>query len=116
MLRYSVLSGALTQDGLLRGRGYSGSLSGRNNPAFEADAEQGPVPRGRYDIGALRLSDSLGEKVMNLTPQEGTDTFGRVGLRIHGDASEEDGFRGIVMPTSLREWIAASGETTIEVF
>lgn len=78
--------------------GYSGCGAGRNNPALEAKAGVGPVPRGRYIIGSPHHSERVGPVAMFLTPV-GHDARKRSALMIHGDNSTHTASRGCVVLT-----------------
>ena len=108
--------GALYRAGRLVARGYSGRKGPhRNNPASEGERAKGPIPRGRYSIGAPRTSAKTGPFVMDLTPI-GHDALGRSAFQIHGDNRAGDASSGcIILPRAVRETIAASGLKEIEV-
>lgn len=65
-------------------QGYSGSPQGINNPTMEHIRNVGPIPRGRYLIGAPHSHKRLGPVVMTLFPH-GHAAHGRSGFMIHGD-------------------------------
>lgn len=78
----------------------------------------GPIPKGIYDIGAPNHTTSHGPFVMALSPAAGTDTFGRSGFLIHGDAIADPGTAShgcIILARDLRDRISASGDGQIEV-
>src|SRR5262249_6246005 len=48
----SQSKGTLSQAGKVLARGYSGFERGKNNPAMQGVKDVGPIPIGRYTIGA----------------------------------------------------------------
>ena len=73
-------------NGSLAGTGYSGHGVGVNNPEMESDAGVGPIPAGKWTIGAaLNPPDHLGPLAMPLTPEPGTNAHGRSAFFMHGD-------------------------------
>jgi hypothetical protein len=66
------------------GVGWAGCGKGKNNPAMQATPSVGPLPRGRYSIGAPFTHPHVGPYAMRLTPLPGTEMFGRDGFLIHG--------------------------------
>jgi hypothetical protein len=65
---YSQRTGEMKLNGQFVGKGYSGFGPGRDNPQMEAMRNIGPIPKGRYTIGAARQHPSKGPEVMSLTP------------------------------------------------
>lgn len=113
---YSQSSGELSQDGVFAGTGYSGAGIGRNNPAAQATPNTGPVPQGKYTIGAPYTSPQTGPITMMLTPEPETNVFGRFAFRIHGDNASHTASHGcIILGPAIRKEIAASGDTQLEV-
>lgn len=121
MWEYAQGSGELYFDSELVATGYSGLGEGKNNPALEGVKDVGPIPRGFYTIGAPENVDTPGKHgkfVLRLTPVEGTNTHGRDGFLIHGDAFDHPGAASegcIVVARPARDRIAASGETLLHV-
>jgi hypothetical protein len=112
---YSQITGELRRHGRLVGRGYSGTGPGRDNPAFEAVAFVGPIPRGQYRFGLPHQSPRTGPHVMDLTP-EGHDAFGRDHLQIHGDKRTHDASTGcIVLDLDTRDIISSSSDNLLIV-
>ena len=100
--------------------GYSGAghtaATGRNNPDMQGVSNKGPIPRGRYRIGAPHTSDHTGPYTMNLDAEPGTDTLGRSAFRIHGNDAQDDASHGcIIMARFVRTRIWESGDHEIEV-
>lgn len=120
--KYSQSTGKLTHDGELIATGYSGHGDGVNNPAAQAIHSVGPVPQGLWEIGAQMDHTSVtGHNLplsMRLTPQPGTETFGRSGFLIHGDNVKGDRSASqgcIILPRDVRNLIAASADKLLEV-
>lgn len=112
---YRASDGELSHDGEFIGTGYSGFDTGRNNPALEAVADVGPIPRGHYRIDAARYSPRLGPIVMNLDPVE-HDACGRLLFRIHGDNANHNASHGcIILGPSIRRLIADSKDRNLLV-
>ena len=117
-------AGTLSRDGTVVSRGYSGKRRGKNNPALQGVRGVGPVPRGRYRIGAPRTSKRTGPFVMDLFPIDATpndtvhDATGRSAFQIHGDSIRNPGEASsgcIILPRTVRESIWRSGVRVIEV-
>jgi len=107
-------------NGTLACSGYSGHGDGVNNPFLEDDPDVGPIPLGRYVIGEFLHSPKSGPMTAQLTPVAGTDDYGRSGFEIHGDeighVGQELASHGcIILPLQIREAIAASCDTDLEV-
>lgn len=115
--QYNQNTGRLTRDGQEAGTGYSGRGPGRNNPMLENVRNVGPIPRGRYRIGPQRTHPSKGPITMTLTPV-GHAAHGRNHFLIHGDSNRHPGDASegcIVISRAVRQAIAASGDTDLEV-
>jgi len=98
------------------GQGYSGTGAGRNNPNMQDVPNVGPTPQGTYDIGPGHYSPNTGPNTMNLTPQPGTDTFGRDLFRIHGNNDRNDASEGCaIAPPDVRRQINNSDDRILEV-
>lgn len=83
---YSQASGALRGPAAaIVGVGYSGTGAGLNNPAMQDVRDVGPLPCGWWTIGPAYEHPHLGTLTMDLTPDAGTNTYGRDDFRIHGD-------------------------------
>jgi hypothetical protein len=105
-------------DGSLLGIGWSGQEAGKNNPAMQDVANVGPLPRGRYTIGAAYHHPKLGPVTMDLTPDPANEMFGRADLRIHGskEGDPEHSSEGcIIQERPEREVIAASSDRDLIV-
>lgn len=95
------------------GVGYAGHGEGVNDPAMEAIANVGPLPKGRYVIGPAYTHPTLGPLTMNLTPYASNEMYGREDFRIHGDAIRAAGqaSRGcIVQDHPVRVQVNASDD------
>ena len=115
MLRYIQKSGETYLDNIFEGIGYSGSGPGRNNGALEGTPNIGPIPKGGYNIGVPRNSETLGPLVFDLNPV-GHDAHGRTLFRIHGDNVTHTASHGcIILGRAIREYIAKSGVRHLEV-
>ena len=121
MWTYKQTNGELSRDGAPAGACYSGYETGKNNPAMQSVADTGPVPQGRYSIGAPECVESPGPHgpfILRLTPDPANTMFGRSGFLIHGDSIAQPGFasRGCIIASRLiREAIARSGERELTV-
>ena len=116
--RYSQKTGDLSHDGKIVGSGYAGFGEGVNNPADQAIPDVGPIPRGFYTIGPAFTHPAAGPMTMRLTPQPGTDTFGRSGFLMHGDTASMDHTAShgcIIQNRSVRATVAVSDDRTLEV-
>lgn len=118
---YRITDGAvLNKDGVKQFIGYSGAghtlAEGRDNPNLQAAQAMGPIPVGSYYIGAPHLSPNTGPYTMDLTPAEGTNTFGRSLFRIHGNNATNDASHGcIILPPDARHAIWESGDHNLDV-
>lgn len=118
MFTFRQSTGEFAQDSRYLVTGYSGFGEGKGNPAFQQVANIGPIPQGVYAIGSARDTTTHGPVVMPLTPEAGTNTFGRSGFLIHGDSIAHAGSAShgcIILPRPIRELIAASGDTQLTV-
>lgn len=121
-LLYSQSDGLLfLEDGdgnrALLARGYSGRGLDRDNPASEAKAGRGPIPRGVWAVGRAIHHPRLGPLVFSLAPF-GHDAYGRSEFFIHGDnaAADKSASDGcIVIGRSARECISALAIAVLEV-
>lgn len=98
--------------------GYSGSGVHKNKPASQSLKGLGPIPQGRWRIGAPYRSQSVGPYALRLTPDTSTKTFGRTALLIHGDSIKAPGTASngcIILPRSVRERIWTSGDRDLLV-
>lgn len=115
---YSQSTGQLTRNGVAVATGYSGAPSATNNPSMQVVHNVGPIPRGRYTIGVPRNTAGHGPHVMSLTPNAGTNTFGRGGFLIHGDSIRAPGTASqgcIIINSAARRRISSSGDHDLTV-
>lgn len=107
--RYWQHTGEFSLGVLYTFHGYSGKGEGKNNGSCESVRNVGPVPRGDWTI---TIDDSgrnpgLARPVLRLTPDKGTETYGRSGFLIHGDNSTGTASEGcIILNRAARELIA----------
>ena len=102
------------------GKGYSGNGRGLNNPQMQDVHDVGPVPQGDWLIGKPYDHSEHGPHVMALTPEPGTETFGRSGFLIHGDLVDKPGqflaSKGcVILARWMRERISQSGDFLLRV-
>lgn len=121
MFEYHITSGSLyDKDKNWLGTGYSGAgltyAEGRNNPDKIKEVGVGPIPPGIYHIGPAYRHPQEGPCVMNLTPEEGTNTFGRSAFHIHGNNKSNNASHGcIILGPDLRDRISKSLDKQIKV-
>lgn len=116
---YSQSTGELRHNGVLVATGYSGAGAsfshGRNNPGMQANPNVGPIPQGRWRIGAMTNSRQTGPNVLPIAPV-GHEAFGRTSFQIHGNNRTDNASHGcIIMPPAVRRQIADSGDHDLEV-
>ena len=117
MWTYCQSSGELSRNGVFVGKGYSGREAGLNNPAMEADEGVGPIPAGRWVIGAVFDHPRLGRCVMHLMP-DAFDPHGRAAFLIHGDNAQMNHTAShgcIILAHLIRLQIAASPDRALTV-
>lgn len=105
-------------DGTLLGKGYAGADHGKNRPDFQHSPNVGPIPQGRYHVGAPQDTETHGPFVLSLTPWDENQMYGRSGFLIHGDSKTAPGTASqgcIVLDRAIREKIAANGDMTLMV-
>ena len=113
---YSQSTGELTHDGQHIATGYSGSGIGRNNPQMQTTHDVGPVPQGSYSTGNQFHSSVTGPGAIRLTPNPGTQTYGRRDLEIHGDSISHPGQGStgcIILPPEVRRQLPNSTITVV---
>jgi RHS repeat-associated protein len=104
------------------GIGYSGNGPGLNNPDMQNVLNIGPIPAGTYKIGPqqdyIRNDGTTLYGAMTLTPQTGTNTFGRAGFLFHGDndTGNQTASEGCpVLSRPIRNQIGNSGDPILRV-
>lgn len=116
---YEQVSGRMyAPSGELVGVGYSGADGCKNNPKTQSVHNMGPIPVGVYHIGSAINTVTHGPFVLPLTPDPGNTMFGRYGFLIHGDSVVAPGTASegcIIMSRDVREAIAISGDTDLQV-
>lgn len=119
MLTYVQRTGNLYRDGSLLGTGYSGHGPGRNVPEQQNVHSVGPIPAGLWTVfGPPYDTETHGPYVMRLLPDPATDTFGRSGFLMHGDAIAAPGTASlgcIVMERPIRQAVWESGVRQLRV-
>lgn len=103
-------------------KGYSGgnlgkNPEGKNNPQMQDRPGIGPLPRGKYTIGAPEMHPKLGPFALPLMPDPANEMFGRAGFFIHGDSIKHPGCASegcIILPRWARE-VIWNGDRAIEV-
>ncbi|MBI4378661.1 MAG: RHS repeat protein, partial [Nitrospinae bacterium] len=100
------------------GTGYSGQGAGYNNPNMQNVPNIGPIPQGAYTIGPQWNHPRKGPGVMNLTPNQDTNTFGRTNFLIHGDdpCRCQSASKGcIILSPNIRNQIAGSEDNELRI-
>jgi hypothetical protein len=118
MWTYQQHDGSLLKDGSKVATGYSGLGLHKNDPHSEDVKNLGPLPKGRYQIGAPYDSPNVGPFALPLEALPGVETFGRGDFRIHGDSNIHPGAAShgcIIVSRVVRGQIASSGDTLLEV-
>lgn len=99
--------------------GYAGAHDGKNCPAMQAVHNVGPLPVGRYLVGApMDHPHSVGLYALYLEPAPSNEMFGRSLFYIHGDNRAANGTASegcIVLDFTARQAIWQSGDHHIEV-
>jgi hypothetical protein len=118
---YNQSNGWLDKDGILVSKTcYSGFGEGLNNPEKQAVLNEGPIPCGLWTISGPPFDGIHGPYCLRLSPQKGTQTFGRTGFLVHGDEREHPGEHlashgCIIMDRVTRERVYQSGDVNLEV-
>ncbi len=123
MWKWDQSAGKLYQGNTFVANGYSGRDWAKNNPAAEGKVGMGPIPRGKWKIGAPYNSKNTGPYTLTLTAIDGNndDTHqptGRGAFRIHGDSVRAPGTAShgcIILPPAVRELIWNSSDHELEV-
>lgn len=98
--------------------GYSGHGEGKNNPDMQDVHNVGPVPRNFYTIGLAYTHPQKGPIVMRLTPDLGSEMYGRDGFLIHGDSIRAPGTASegcIILPKWARLAISSHSCKRLQV-
>ena len=84
MWQYEIATGWIINPyGVRMSQGYSGHGDGLNNIEMQSVKDVGPIPEGVYTIGPPEEGPSPSS--LRLTPQDGTQMYGRSGFWMHGD-------------------------------
>lgn len=115
-----ILDPGAVQDpqGRTLAQGASGRQEGKNNPGLCNAKNCGPIPQGRWAIGAMVYPEDLrGPVTLPLEPIDGTLAFGRVGFSLRGACAEPYvGNAGdVIVPQEVRELMATSMDRTLVV-
>lgn len=119
MWTYEQSTGRIIRaDGEIIGQGYSGAGEGKNNPDMQEIVDIGPIPAGRYLIGAPVDTTRHGPYALALDPEPTNEMFGRSEFLIHGDSIPHPGDASegcIIQLRSVREDIWKSGDHVLDV-
>jgi len=119
MWTYYQHDGMLYHDGQYVGQGYSGHPPHVNDSDAENIKNVGPIPRGYWKIGEAVEHEKLGW-ALPLTPNIGTETFGRDGFWVHGDEIAHPGEclasdGCMIFPLAIRQLINSDQDKELEV-
>jgi hypothetical protein len=98
--------------------GYSGHGEGLNNPSLSHVHDVGPIPRGAYLISSFFTDPEKGPIVARLSPEPGTETYGRSGFMLHGDNARVNHTASlgcIIQGHDVRQAVAVSGDYELAV-
>ena len=116
---YAQKTGELQQNEQHVATGYSGTGEGKNNPDMQSVRNVGPIPQGDWTIAGPPVNTAEhGPYVLRLMPNDGTQTFGRSGFLMHGDAKNAPGTASqgcVIMPRNVREQVWDSGDRDLQV-
>lgn len=119
MWKYVQSTGELINpDGSVEGSGYSGRGNSKNVPGDQCKVDQGPIPRGWYDIGPAQTHPKLGPLAMYLDPDSGNKMCGRSAFYIHGDSASHPGDASdgcIIMNKTIRTTVSGSSDRRLRV-
>lgn len=121
MWTYRQTTGALSHNGVGVSVGYSGAGLGKNSPSAQNQRNVGPIPQGRYTIGApedVERPGKHGPYVLRLTPDQANEMFDRTGFLIHGESLKAAGTASegcIILQRLIRERIWTSLDRMLEV-
>lgn len=122
MWTFVVRSGAwIDPIGKVMTYAYSGAPGAVNDPARQAEHNVGPLPVGVWRMGDPVNTQKHGPFFIPLTPEPGTETFGRSAFGMHGDkkdptAPPRSASEGcVILPLDVREAAHASGDPLVRV-
>jgi hypothetical protein len=113
---YRQGTGELFDEDTLISTGYSGHGEGKNNTEMQDRHDVGPLPCGVWTMHRAEHVDAPGPHgpfTLRLTPNEGTDTFGRDSFLCHGDSKEHPGDASLgcmIQARKIRERLDAAVE------
>lgn len=116
--RYVVREAVFYNNGLKLKAKYAGALGYYDDPNQECVKNKGPVPRGKYIIGAPYKSLWTGIYSLPLTPVDEKNMCGRSNFLIHGDSMRYPGTasRGCIIAVyKVRKKIWDSGDRELIV-
>lgn len=109
---YSQHTGQLTDpEGVVVETGYAGAQPYVNQPSAEWREDLGPLPTGRYTMGAAFDHDVLGPCSLPLTPSPCNTMYGRSAFYVHGDTPEMNQTAStgcVIMSRATRDRLNAS--------
>lgn len=118
MWTYDQSSGQLSHNGKPVAKGYAGFGDGKNDPNDERVRMVGPIPAGKWRIGApVNRPKTIGPYCLPLTPV-GHSAHGRTAFFMHGDSAKNPGKASlgcIIMPRNIRELVYKSGDRNLTV-
>lgn len=118
MWTWDQSAGELTHDGAFAAKGYSGRGRGKNNPSMQAAVGVGPCPQGLWRMGEAFTHPKLGRVAIPLSPEKGTETFGRTAFYIHGDSISDPGNAShgcIILPYPTRLRLTQSSDKLLQI-
>lgn len=97
---------------------YAGAVGYKNDTSKECVLNNGPLPRGSYQIGEPHQAIHTGAYTLNLDPSSNNNMCGRSLFRIHGangkhPLASSNGC--IIAPLSVRKAIWMSGDRELIV-
>ncbi|PLR36687.1 tlde1 domain-containing protein [Chimaeribacter arupi] len=116
---YEVTSCLFYRNGTPKHRAlYAGARHYYNDPSKECVSDKGPLPRGKYTIGAPHYSEKTGKYTLDLTPHSSNAMCGRFAFKIHGESARNPGGASqgcIIAVFSVRKDIWDSGDRELVV-
>ena len=116
---FNQANGVLAHNGVQIGTGYSGHPPYVNDPSAEAIRGEGPIPRGFWTFGEAIQHPVLGW-ALPISPNIGTETFGRDGFYCHGDEISHPGQElasdgCMIMGLAIRQEINSDQDKELQV-
>jgi len=106
---------------LISDKGWAGRFSGKGNPKLESAHGIGPLPCAYYTLDSWEENHlKLGKMVAHLTPDPGSQMWGRDGFYIHGPSNDPSEYGNesmgcIVEPHPQRQAIKDTGDMRLRV-